>query len=198
MKEVIDTKNMFDFVTRLNTTSESKVINVWRNVVSKIRTSHDDEDDEKRIPIGERLASNTRVINLKNGVLLVETDHSGWIQYLKVYQKFILRGLKMALPDLTINTLAFRIVGTNVNLSESYEDTLEKAKNDFSKKWEEDEKKLNFLSQKTAEEDIEETAGEEEEENSSNTVDKVLMAVIGVCFVAIIVVLVFILVKVNM
>ena len=89
LKEVIDTKNMFDFVTRLNTTSESKVINVWRNVVSKIRTSHDDEDDEKRIPIGERLASNTRVINLKNGVLLVETDHSGWIQYLKVYQKFI-------------------------------------------------------------------------------------------------------------
>lgn len=153
LKEVIDTKNMFDFVTRLNTTSESKVINVWRNVVSKIRTSHDDEDDEKRIPIGERLASNTRVINLKNGVLLVETDHSGWIQYLKVYQKFILRGLKMALPDLTINTLAFRIAGTNVNLSESYEDTLEKAKNDFSKKWEEDEKKLNFLSQKTAEED---------------------------------------------
>lgn len=153
LKEVIDTKNMFDFVNRLNTTSESKVINVWRNVVSKIRTSHDDEDDEKRIPIGERLASNTRVINLKNGVLLVETDHSGWIQYLKVYQKFILRGLKMALPDLTINTLAFRIAGTNVNLSESYEDTLEKAKNDFSKKWEEDEKKLNFLSQKTAEED---------------------------------------------
>lgn len=52
--------------------------------------------------------------------------------------------------------------------------------------------------EKTKEEDIEETAGEEEEENSSNTVDKVLMAVIGVCFVAIIVVLVFILVKVNM
>lgn len=146
LKEVIDTKNMFDFVARLNTSSESKVLDVWKNVVSKIRTSHDDEDDEKRIPIGERLASNTRVINLKNGVLLVETDHSGWIQYLKVYQKFILRGLKMALPDLTINTLAFRIAGTNVNLSESYEDTLEKAKNDFSKRWEEDEKKLNSIS----------------------------------------------------
>ena len=52
--------------------------------------------------------------------------------------------------------------------------------------------------EKTEEEDIEETAGEEEEENSSNTVDKVLMAVIGVCFVAIIGVLIFILVKVNM
>ena len=52
--------------------------------------------------------------------------------------------------------------------------------------------------EKTEEEDIEETAGEEEGENSSNTVDKVLMAVIGVCFVAIIGVLIFILVKVNM
>lgn len=146
MNEVISTKNMFDFVTRLNSSSESKVLNVWKNVVSKIKTSHDNEDDERRIPIGERLASNTRVVNLKNGVLLVETDHAGWIQYLKVYQKFILKGLKMALPDLTINTLAFRIAGSNVDLSESYEDTLEKAKNTFEKKWNDEDKKIESFS----------------------------------------------------
>lgn len=143
LSEVISTKNMFDFVARMNTSSEAKVLNVWRNVVSKIRTSHDNEDDEKRIPIGERLASNTRVINLKNGVLLVETDHAGWIQYLKVYQKFILKGLKMALPELNINTLAFRIAGTGVDLSESYENTLEKARSSFEKKMDNDEAKLN-------------------------------------------------------
>lgn len=146
LSDVINTRDMFDFVARLNTSSESKVLNVWRNVVSKIRTSHDNEDDEKRIPIGERLASNTRVINLKNGVLLVETDHAGWIQYLKVYQNFILRGLKMALPDLTINTLAFRISGSTVDLSETYEQTLEKAKENFNKKWDEEEQKINKVS----------------------------------------------------
>lgn len=152
MNDVIDTKNMFDFVARLNSNPESKVLNVWKNVVSKIKTQHDNLDDEKRIPIGERLASNTRVINLKNGVLLVETDHSGWIQYLKIYQKFILNGLKMALPDLKINTLAFRISGSNVNLSETYEEALLKAKDNYLKKIDDDEKKINLqINQKNKE-----------------------------------------------
>ena len=48
------------------------------------------------------------------------------------------------------------------------------------------------------EEDIKEEAISKEEDTSNKTVDKVLMAVIGVCFVAIIGVLAFILVKVNM
>ena len=83
------------------TSEANEICSVWRKVVSSVHSmKHDSEDSEKRMPLGERLAGNTRVIDLKNGVLLVESDHPGWIQYLRMYQKFILKGLQMNSPDL--------------------------------------------------------------------------------------------------
>ena len=64
----------------------------------------------------------------KNGVLLVEADHPGWIQYLRMYQKFIIKGLNMNLPDLKITSLAFRVTGQKVNLSESYNSQIQNEK----------------------------------------------------------------------
>ena len=52
--------------------------------------------------------------------------------------------------------------------------------------------------QTAEEEEAKEELVSEQEDSSNKTVDKILMAVIGVCFVAIIAVLIFILVKVNM
>lgn len=140
MNEIISTTSMFDFVAGLTSSSANNIHNAWRKVVSNIRTAKDNEENEKHICIGERLASNTRVIDLKNGVLLVETDHSGWIQYLKIYQKFILNGLKMNLPELEIKNLAFRLKGTNYNLSEQYESSVVKAREKMKDSWNEQEK----------------------------------------------------------
>ena len=65
---------------------EGQLPSLWRTVVSRIKstaeTSERDDLIDKRIPLGERLASNTRVLDLKNGVLIIESDHPGWIQYL--------------------------------------------------------------------------------------------------------------------
>lgn len=143
MSEIISTTSMFDFVAHLSSSSASNIHNVWRKVVSSIRTSKDDENNEKHIPIGERLASNTRVIDLKNGVLLIETDHSGWIQYLKIYQKYILNGLKMNLPDLEIKGLAFRLKGTSFGLSDNYDASLEKAQEKMKNDWSKQEEVIN-------------------------------------------------------
>ena len=66
----------FGILSQVN--EANKIHNVWRDVVSKVKPFGADDSDEKRIPIGERLAGNTRVIDLKNGVLLVETDHPGF------------------------------------------------------------------------------------------------------------------------
>ena len=118
---------------------------VWKSVVSNIKSNKfESEDSEKRMPIGERLAGNTRVIDLKNGVLLIETDHSGWIQYLRMYQKFILTGLKMKLPELQIKSLAFRVAGSNAHLSDSYEQGLKKAQEEMNQKLDEHEKQINM------------------------------------------------------
>lgn len=63
---------------------------------------------------------------------------------------------------------------------------------------EDNTEKKKLFSFKKKEKTVEEETVSEEEDSSNKTVDKILMAVIGVCFVAIIAVLIFILVKVNL
>ena len=131
-EKIISAADMMLQAANLGTSSADKIYTVWKKVVSGVHSfKHESEDSDKRMPLGERLAGNTRVVDLKNGVLLVETDHSGWIQYLRMYQKFILNGLKMNLPEL------------KVSLSETYEQQLKKSREEMAKKFEEEEKKLS-------------------------------------------------------
>ena len=122
----------------------NEIHSVWKNVVSKIHSyKNESENSEKRIPIGLRLAGNTRVVDLRNGVLLVETDHPGWIQYLNLYKKFIIKGIKMALPDLHVSSLAFMVKGTNISLSDTYDQMVERTRKEMAVKMENDEKIIN-------------------------------------------------------
>ena len=142
--QIISAADIMMQVANIGTSEANEICSVWKKVVSGVRSyKHDSEDSEKRMPLGERLAGNTRVIDLKNGVLLVETDHPGWIQYLRMYQKFILTGLKMNLPDFKITNLAFRVAGEKVNLSEAYNQELAKSRKKQAELLEKQEKELS-------------------------------------------------------
>ena len=140
---ILSASDFMSRFTNIDFSKSDKLTNVWKKVVSKISvTKFESENSEKRMPIGERLAGNTRVVDLKNGILLIETDHSGWIQYLRTYQKFILNGLKKEIPDLNINSLAFRQAGSNVNLYNSYEEQIKNESKQFYDKIEQQERKI--------------------------------------------------------
>ena len=142
-ERIVSAADMMLQAANINVSSANEICSVWKKVVSGVRSmKHESEDSDKRMPLGERLAGNTRVIDLKNGVLLVETDHPGWIQYLRMYQKFILNGLRMNLPSLKITSLAFRVAGEKVNLSEAYEQQLAKSRCEQAAKIEKQEKEL--------------------------------------------------------
>ena len=142
--QIISAADIMMQVANIGTSEANEICNVWKKVVSGVKSyKHDSEDSEKRMPLGERLAGNTRVIDLKNGVLLVETDHPGWIQYLRMYQKYILTGLKMNLPELKITNLAFRVAGEKVSLSESYNQELARARKQQAALIEKQEKELS-------------------------------------------------------
>ncbi len=159
-------------VANIGTSQANEICSVWKKVVSKVHSyKNESENSEKRIPIGERLAGNTRVIDLKNGVLLVETDHPGWIQYLKIYQKFIINGLKMNLPDLKISSLAFRVAGEKVSLSETYEQQLQESRRQMEEKLEKQEKELKKYDKK-----ISAAAGSGTSENSGSKLPPELLA----------------------
>ena len=149
--KIISSKDMMKsfggFSVNANSLGEEKnIFTIWKKVVLGIHSYKDEsENNEKRMPIGERLAGNTRVVDLKNGTLLVETDHPGWIQYLNMYKKFILRGINMYLPELKVKNLAFRTSGSSFTLNgektEAYDASVKKHVMKCLQNWKKQKKK---------------------------------------------------------
>lgn len=147
-EKIISGKSIFQSVlnlTSVNDAEDKKISSVWNQVVSKIGSNKNSSEDEKNcdITLGERMAMNSRVVDLKKGILLVETKHSGWIQYFRMYQNFIIKGLNWALPNLQIKSLGFRLEGSNAKLSDNYDDVYKKAKAEMDRKIENQEEELN-------------------------------------------------------
>ena len=169
MNDIISMSTMLqDFKTLLDG-EDGKILSTWRKVVSRIKTfdnrqqsaESDYDDEEHELSLGERLAQNTHVVDLKKGVLLVEANHSGWIQYLRMYQKFILKGLQMECPEMQIKTLAFRTRGSDVSLHDGYEEELEKSLKKRREQLAAEEKEIKEFFEKN-----------EEEKSDSNPVKK--------------------------
>lgn len=138
---IVNAADIISAVTDFSKHDDNEISSVWSKVLSKIGYKEGVSDSENNF-IGRRLAANSRVVDLKNGVLLVEANHSGWIQYLKMYQNFILKGLKWGCPALKISTLAFRVRGSQASLSDIYENQLEKAQSKMNEKIENQEREL--------------------------------------------------------
>ena len=146
--------------SNLNVEDSSRAASIsseWKKIVSKIKSSPN-IDEKRNDNLGNNISDHSKIVDLKNGVLLIETDHSGWIQYLRTYQKFILNGLKKELPDLNITSLAFRQSGSNVNLYNSYEEQMKNESKQFYEKIENQERKI-------ADETINKTEKNDENEN---------------------------------
>lgn len=82
--------------------------NVWKDIICSIRGPKK-TGFEENIYLGEKLYSHTKIIDLVNKVLLVEVDHSGWIQTLQFYNSYILRGLKKKSQLLKLRVLRFAL-----------------------------------------------------------------------------------------
>jgi hypothetical protein len=129
---------VFSNIDKSSVENSSKLFGTWKNVLLKVHK------------YGERLAAHTELIDLKNGILLVETDHPGWIQIMQLYSKFILTGLQNALPELHILSLAFRLKGSDASLcGNSYDDQIREDRKVLSRKLEEEDKKLEISGRKT-------------------------------------------------
>ena len=81
------------------------------------------------------------VIEIKNGILLIEADHPGWIQLFQMNSKFIVKGISMYAPEMDVKSLAFRLKGSNALLHNvDYDEVMSKEKEIMRKKYENDEK----------------------------------------------------------
>ena len=53
----------------------NKILRSWRAILESIHSSAKNGQN-----IGKNLASHSRIVDLRNGILLVEADHSAWLQ----------------------------------------------------------------------------------------------------------------------
>lgn len=122
--EIIDCaqmiSNTFSGIEKSTLERNNKFYSSWKTVVTKISRTGDKE-------FGQKLYDHSSIVDVKNGTLLVETDHPAWSQMMQFYTKFILKGLKIYIPEMEIDSIAFRIKGSNATIVEvDYDKQLEK------------------------------------------------------------------------
>jgi hypothetical protein len=58
---------------------------------------------------GERLADHSEPVDIRHGVLIVETEHQGWTQLLQFQQERMLEEIRRRFPELEIRSIAWRL-----------------------------------------------------------------------------------------
>ena len=101
--------SFFENIENQKLENTSKILVAWKKTVQKISGN------------GTQLFDHSRIVDLKNGILLVETDHPAWSQMLQFHKKFILTGLNKICADDTnkIESLVFRVRGSNATLADA-------------------------------------------------------------------------------
>ena len=82
----------------------NKTVSIWNKVLLSIKSSKID---------GSQLADHSKILDLKNGILIVETDHPGRIQLFQMYKNYIQKGINKNLPDLQIKNIVFKLKKTD-------------------------------------------------------------------------------------
>lgn len=82
---------LFDSLTAEKAGEASRFIRSWNDLV------------------GDRIASHSRVLDVYQGVLIVEVDHSGWSQLIHLQKSSIMRGLKQKFPNIEIHSISVRV-----------------------------------------------------------------------------------------
>lgn len=157
---------VFKNISASDVEQSDTVFKAWKNTVSKISGN------------GEKLAAHSWPIELKNGILLVESDHPGWNQTLQFHKKFILTGLNRLSGGVKIESLAFRVKGSGASLADSDEIT-KKAVEKYAQKIDAEQKRLEemgYVNQHAAA-DGEGSQGQEGGENAVSQLPPELSAI---------------------
>lgn len=131
-------EGIFSGIDIENSKKAVSVANEWKKIVSRLKPAQNSINQSSSF--GSNIADHSRVVDLKNGILLVEADHPGWISLLQFYKNYILKGFKMALPELSIHNIVFKISGTRGELHETNEEREQRARKILEKQMEAEDK----------------------------------------------------------
>ena len=135
-------------LSRQDFRKSNNIVSEWQKILGRINSKVNPYE-------GQNLAAHSRIIDIKNGIVLVEADHPGWIQLLKIHQNYILKGLQIKFPELKIRNIVYRLKGNKAEIfdTSSVEEQNLKTRKQIEKRIEEQEeinKNLNFSSVKNS------------------------------------------------
>jgi predicted nucleic acid-binding Zn ribbon protein len=81
----------------------------WKKTLLSLKGTGGPSPEGDADTYGQRLADHSRILDVKNGVLIIETDHPGWTQLLQIHRAYIITGLQRLVPAEGIRALAFRL-----------------------------------------------------------------------------------------
>jgi len=61
--------------------------------------------------VGEAMASHARLIDVRNNILIVEVDHPGWLQMLRLRQDALLVAARKLVPMVSVDGIRVRVGG---------------------------------------------------------------------------------------
>ena len=75
-------------------------ISKWKKIVTSIKSVVNPD-------CGNGMYSHSQVIDIKDGTLILQVDHPGFIQLFETHKKYIFRGLEMHLPQMKIKNISY-------------------------------------------------------------------------------------------
>jgi len=128
----------FKNISKADYNNSNSLLSIWEKVLLRIRSNINPNE-------GRNLASHSRVVDFKNGILLVEADHPGWIELLQLHKRYIINGLNMENRAVKVESLAFKLKGKQGNLfdPEEHKYSTEEVKEEIMRRAEKEEEKLN-------------------------------------------------------
>ena len=61
--------------------------------------------------VGDSLAVHARLVDVRNGILIVEVDHPGWLQMFRLRQDALLEAARSAVPAVSLEGIRVRVGG---------------------------------------------------------------------------------------
>lgn len=113
-------ENLFSHIAVEDANKAANIYSEWNRIVSKIKSSPD-IDEKRNDYLGNNLYDHSRIVDIRNGVLLVEADHPGYISLLQFYKNFILKGFQMNGNKYGIRNIAFKLAGARGFAEETVE-----------------------------------------------------------------------------
>jgi hypothetical protein len=97
--------SVFEYIGAGDLKNTHNATRAWKNIMCGIKAPNPDDDPNR----GEKMYCHSKIVDIRNGSLLIETDHPGWTQLFHMHRKYILSQLKKAVTELNITTLSIKL-----------------------------------------------------------------------------------------